>query len=529
MPPKPMMKLKNNYWFLSLATGVLMWLAWPPFFTAPIVFIGFLPLFILQQQVQQHKEKNLIFWFYTFVAMLVWNLLTTWWVYYASPAAVAAFVLNAALMTLPWLGFHFTRKVYGDKLAFPAFVFYWLAFEYLHLNWQISWPWLTLGNVFASLPNMVQWYEYTGFLGGTLWVLVVNILVFKLITNYTKTAAVNLSLTILLPLIGSYIILNTLDTNQNPKDAVQVSVIQPNMDPYTDKFGGKTPQEQLQIMLQLAEESLTPQTRVVIFPETSLTQQIDEDAINNDLAVQQLRSFCRKHKVSVLTGADTYYIFKQGEKLTSTVRKQGDVYYDSYNTALLIDSTENIQVYHKSKLVPGVESLPYPALFKPIEKLFDLGGTSGSLGIQDDAEVFTTQDSLRLAPIICYESVYGHWVSSYVRQKADLLCIITNDGWWRDTPGYRQHLLYARLRAIEMRRNIARSANTGISAFINYKGEIEAKTKWWVPAQLNKTIYLRKELTWYARNGDYIGKIGAWLGIFIFLSTIVKRITRKGY
>lgn len=528
-----MKKLTHNYWFLSLSAGLLLWLAWPPLATSPLVFIGFVPLLWLQHLSQQHQEKNRIFWFYSYMALLLWNILTTWWVWFASPAgAILAIVLNALLMSLPWLGFHITRKTFGDKLAYPALIFYWLGFEYLHLNWQVSWPWLTLGNAFASLPNMVQWYQYTGFLGGSLWVLLINVLVFKLITNYTRSKTIGLSVAVLFPLISSYIILNNLDDTKDISDTDKVStlVIQPNIDPYTEKFGSKTPEEQFAIMMQLAQDNITPKTRLVVFPETALTRSIDEAAINQSFAIIQLRNFCKQHKVSILTGADTYYFFRPKEKLTATARKYNDdLYYDAYNTALLIDSTDSVQVYHKSKLVPGVEQLPYPTIFRPLEEVFSLGGTSGSLGIQDDAEVFTTVDGLKIAPIICYESVYGDWVGSYVRQEANLLCIITNDGWWRNTPGYRQHLQYARLRAIETRRNIARSANTGISAFINYKGEIESETQWWVPAYLSSTTNLKTEMTWYAKNGDYIGKIGAWLAVMLLLSTFVKGRTKKGY
>lgn len=528
-----MIKLTNNYWFLTLSAGLLLWLAWPPLPTAPLIFIGFLPFLWLQHKAQKEGTKNVVYWFHTYMGLLVWNILTTYWVWHASEiGAVMAIALNALLMSLPWLFYHITRKTFGDKLAIPALVFYWLGFEYLHLNWQVSWPWLTVGNVFASTPNMAQWYEYTGFMGGSLWVLAVNILVYKLIINYTRANTIKLSVVVLLPILVSYAILYSLDQQDGmrEKDRVNTSIIQPNIDPYKDKFGGKTPQEQLDIMLRLAEESITPKTRLVVFPETSLTQQIDETALNEHTAIIQIRAFCKKHNVTVLTGADTYYFFKKGEEITLTARKyQDDIYYDAYNTALLIDTTDSIQVYHKSKLVPGVEQLPYPSLFRPLEKMFALGGTSGSLGIQDDAEIFTTHDGIKVAPIICYESVYGDWVGSYVRQGADLLCIITNDGWWKNTPGYNQHLQYARLRAIEMRRNIVRSANTGISAFINYKGETEVETEWWVEAQLNKTTSLKRELTWYAKTGDYIGKLSAWLAVMLLLATFVKARTKKGY
>jgi apolipoprotein N-acyltransferase len=149
-----------------------------------------------------------------------------------------------------------------------------------------------------------------------------------------------------------------------------------------------------------------------------------------------------------------------------------------------------IQIYHKSKLVPGVEKMPWPAVFKYIEKFaIDLGGISGSLGMQEERVAFFTQDKKFAAgPIVCYESVYGEYVGEYVKKGANFLAIITNDGWWGDTPGYRQHLQYGALRAIETRRSIVRSANTGITATINQKGEIENKTLWWKEAAIKTTL-----------------------------------------
>ena len=104
--------------------------------------------------------------------------------------------------------------------------------------------------------------------------------------------------------------------------------------------------------------------------------------------------------------------------------------------------------------------------------LIDFGGLSYSRGYQDYRTVFKSNTGTKVAPIICYESIYGEYVSEYVRNGANLLAIITNDGWWNNTEGHKQHLSYARLRSIETRKNIVRSANTGISAVINYRGEI---------------------------------------------------------
>ncbi len=120
--------------------------------------------------------------------------------------------------------------------------------------------------------------------------------------------------------------------------------------------------------------------------------------------------------------------------------------------------------------------MPYFTLLRPLARLVDrFGGIAGSLGTSDSPEVMVSPEQIRIAPSICYESIYGDYTREFTLQGASLLFIMTNDGWWRDTPGYRQHKQYARLRAIETRRSIARSASTGISAFINHAGKPSRK------------------------------------------------------
>ena len=141
-------------------------------------------------------------------------------------------------------------------------------------------------------------------------------------------------------------------------------------------------------------------------------------------------------------------------------------------------SKQNIpQIYHKSKLVVGVENMPFKKILEPLigNTLIDLGGSVLSRATQKNREVFFTDQGWKIAPLICYESVYGEYVTEYVRNGAQALAIITNDGWWSESQGYKQHLSYAKLRAVETRKNIIRSANTGSSAVINFRGEIIKK------------------------------------------------------
>jgi apolipoprotein N-acyltransferase len=105
--------------------------------------------------------------------------------------------------------------------------------------------------------------------------------------------------------------------------------------------------------------------------------------------------------------------------------------------------------------------------------------------------------------------------------------MITNDGWWKNTPGYRHHFNFSPLRAIECRRDLVRVANTGISALIDARGVVMARTAWWQKATLKGRIHLREGRTFFARHGDYLGRISMVLGILLIGCAIVRAYVRK--
>ena len=194
----------------------------------------------------------------------------------------------------------------------------------------------------------------------------------------------------------------------------------------------------------------------------------------------------------------------------------------------MLDTSIKFDLYHKSKLVPGVEKMPYPKIFGFLEKLtINLGGTSGSLGEQKEASVFKVNDSLTIAPIICYESVFGEYLGNFVNKGADLMVIMTNDGWWGTSNGYKQHVNYAVLRAIELRKFIVRAANTGISCFIDPSGQIIQQTPFWVSTSSKHKLQITKQQTFYAKNGDFIGRIGLFASVIFIFLLISKKISGK--
>lgn len=531
-------RFSDRFLFLLPAiSGLMLSMAWPANGFVPLVLIAWVPLLFAEEVCLDNdarKSRKFVF-LSTYFGFFVFNLLTTWWVKYASFfGAVAAIFCNALFMSLVFLLFHELRRrgLKGFKSYVPL-VLFWVSFEHLHMDWDLSWPWLTMGNALAGMPLLAQWYEFTGVLGGTIWILSVNVaalyVLFSILSyaqrQRMKKRIVMVSTVAVVPVLLSVWMYYSYSENDKPVDVV---VIQPNVDPYNEKFSGLTERQQLDRILLLADSVLSNSTDsipdFIVAPETALPSGMWEEELDAHPQSRRIVEYLNfKQGSGLVIGAATNALYPDIHNRSHTARKflDAEIWYDSYNTGLFYGCGAGIQKHHKSKLVPGVEKMPFPALFKHLEGLaIDLGGITGSLGMQDHPSVFRdTCKELTVAPVICYESIYGDYLSQYIRDGAGLIFIITNDGWWDDTPGYRQHQAYARLRAIEFRRSIARSANTGISCFIDQKGDVSQATQWWVPDAIRQSINYNQTLTFYAKHGDYLGTISL-MGSIVFLLSV---------
>ncbi len=500
---------------LCLASALLLVFSWPSDGFPFLIFFAFVPLFSI---VENAPNKKQVF-FYSLLVFVLWNFGTTYWIYHASLfGVIAAILVNSILMSTVILLFSVVRSKFNDRRAWWALITFWLSFEYLHFNWDLSWPWLTLGNAFSTYTSIIQWYEYTGVLGGSLWILLFNVVVYHSFKNKKVYRLPFIVLT--LPFL-----LNIFIGAEEKGQEVNVVVVQPNIDPYFEKFDGLSSLEQLEKLIELVEPELDSTVDYLIGPETAIVDGLWENKIEYSNEIIRLRKLIDKYpQLSIIVGATTFKVYDSSDEISKTARKfiDSENYYDVYNSAISVQK-DDLSIYHKSKLVQGVEFTPFSFLLDNFEFLtIDLGGISGSLGTQDYREVF--RGKANVAPIICYESIFGEFTSEYVRNGSDLFTIITNDGWWKDTPGYKQHLNYASLRAIECRRPIARSANTGISAFIDIKGKIHQPTLWDEEVVIKKTLVTNSDITFYVRFGDYIGRISAFIAVmFISFSLAVRR------
>jgi apolipoprotein N-acyltransferase len=520
----------SNY-ILSVVGSLLLWAAWPTSSFTFLIFFALIPLLAVEDNVASSKK----FFGYTYLHMLLWNALTTWWIYHASAVGAAmAIFLNSLIMCVPWLLAHGIKKRMGRWVGYISLIAFWLSFEFFHHRWELSWPWLTLGNAFAMQPNWVQWYSSTGTTGGSLWILLTNILAYSIVTEYrsngrTKNYFVSLASLLLLLiapiLVSKNILSNYVEKERFDRGAVKnVVVVQPNIDPYDEKFTAGSQQEQVQKFLFLTEQKIDTNTALVVWPETAIAVPVWEDQITTDSYYQPIWEFLKQHpRLSLLTGISSFKNYGSDKKnATATARfsKEENIYYDVFNAAVMMRPDGSYQFYHKAKLVPGVETLPSSLLW--LGSVFEgFGGTSGTLG--RDKERLAIPDAQHYyvaAPVICYESIYSDYITGYIRKGANLLTIMTNDGWWDNTQGHKQHMNYARLRAIETRRWIARSANTGISCFIDPVGSVHQPRLWDTVASIKMNIEPLQKQTFFVQHGDYISRIFNVASVIFFLILI---------
>jgi apolipoprotein N-acyltransferase len=526
---------------LSITGGILSGLAWTGWCSGLILLLSFVPFFLIENHLFDNRKKYSInaFFIYLLPGFVIFSIIAIGWMRVASITGAIAVIMGLSfLMSFAlWLS-HVARIRSGNTVGIISLFSFWLGYEFLSLNVNIVSPWLNLGNGLAKDIAFIQWYEITGTAGGTIWILASNLLLTTFLiksterkTGYKLYLALWLSF-VVTPTVISLIRYNTIIYNQTIPE--EVVIVQPNVDPYTQKF--KVPfKEQLSNAIFLAETEATYKTRWIITPETTVDDPVNLNDLNNDNYVKMIRELVSKFpSASVVSGMVTYRIYPPMEEApTISARKTDDtgLYSDHFNSALKIDTGRGIEVYHKSKLVPGIEMQFSTGPGRFIASILPkLGGTKWGYGIQEKREVFVNNvTKTKIAPIICYESVFGKYVTEYVENGANALFIITNDGWWKNTYGYKQHLSYASLRAIETRRPVARSGNTGISCIINIRGETGDETEWWTGDVIKGDIFPESGITPYVRYGDYLLRIGTLITIIIISVIFIAIPARKKF
>jgi apolipoprotein N-acyltransferase len=521
---------KIPIWILPILSILFYYISWNPISLWPFIFLFPLPMLLF---LQKGYEKNIANWkmkISVISALLLVNTVLTLWVSNAHwSGTLAAGIVNTILMTTPFiLANRYIRK---GQFKFTSFIFIlsFVSLEYLQNFWDLTWHWFNLGNTLSSAPGIIQWYQFTGVHGGSFWILSFSVLVYLYIN---KANLFKILISFLLINI-SVLFLNLNTTKPNNKNPLVKSIIyQPNLDAYHQKFDIPL-STQIKDFINYLPKDSSQEDIYVFLPETFLHRRINTKNIQDDKYVKYFQELLPHENIYILSGASMIKtnlnksdLHHKGVRHNPYTKNN----YISYNSALLFNKKTIFGHYHKSKLVAGVETTPFKSfleiLFTNVFQL-DLGGVSGDLGVNSEA-INLTNGKIHIAPTICFESTFSDYTTSFTNKKNDLISIITNDDWWGNTAGHKQHFEIAKIRAIENNKWVVRSANTGISGIINNKGEVIEKLDYKKGGIITQNVMLHSSPSFYAKNGNILARLCIFVCVLLILQLEVV-ILRKLY
>ena len=510
----PMGHNRIRPWVLPVCSGLLLALAFPCHPQHPLAFLfsGNWAYVALAPLLWQLVGDGFRTAFYRgWLAGFVFNLLTLYWVAYTQgggPAVVGGTLLLATYLGLfvgAFLGVQNLLVAQWGRVALAATPFLWTATEYLMSLGELGFPWLLLGHSQAASPSVIQYATWTGVYGVSFWLALTNLLVTRALQadRDRLRSVLALSGAILLPYLHGVAVID--GSGEEAAETVRVAVVQPNLS-RQDKWGSGGLERSFDTLEALTRSAGTASPDLVVWPETALPCYL---GLRPECSTR-LESLIEQINVPLLTGASDYDL-ERGEP---------------YNSAFYYrPNSSRVQKYAKMHLVPFGERTPYRdsiALFRDI----DWTALTGDLGPAEFARGETTtlfdHPTAPFGVLICFESAFPDLVRRSVNGGARLLVNITNDSWFGPTAGPFQHAQLAVLRAVENRVPIARSANTGVSMFVDSFGRTHDTTEIFTRTFASRDLTVGSEQTFYTRNGDFFAQAVLLLAIAATLIAFVQ-------
>jgi apolipoprotein N-acyltransferase len=516
---------------LSLLSGVLLAISAIPSKVWFLNFVALVPLLFAAQLALRRKKS---FWAFSGCVLLAMSVFYLWVGFWVLKTANLGFLLGI-LIILPFLLLLSPYALMLKKSIRVAplyFITAWLSAEYIQNFFELGSPFFNLGHSLGAAPKLIQWYEYTGAAGGTLWILFVNILLYKLIKTFIektgkwKKPTIYVLSALLLPMVLSLAIYFTYEEKGNN---VEVLVVHPSTDNSDVKYR-KNIYELMDIYLDIALPHITGNTDYVVLPETAITNTGWVEDYNRNLVFQHwFERTAQFPNLKLITGAIAYEAIPDVEKIKHYEKIPGIRYsenyktwYYTYNAALQLEQNSPVQIRVKDKLVPFQEYAPYPTV---LPRLSPVGIDFQFSSREKNRQVFTSDNRRKTAALICYEVVYGNLFARAARQGAEAFFVLLNEGWYEDPKVPRQFLQLSVIRAIENRRSIAHSSNMGISAVINQKGDVVGQIESKKAGLIVKNLILNKQCIIASCLENYIGALSlAVLEIILIIQIVLNKI-----
>ncbi|UCE18760.1 MAG: apolipoprotein N-acyltransferase [Gemmatimonadota bacterium] len=503
----PQQAMDRRFFLLSLSSGFLLALSFPPLKLGYLAWVGLVPLlFLIDQEIPTTTALK-----YGYLTGFFFNLGTIYWIAWDTEPGLLI-IVSATLAVVLILSLYFVvftfffrilRKKFGNY-ALLSVPFLWTAIEYLRSLGVLAFPWTSLAYSQSYYLSFIQMSSITSAYGVSFWVVTLNVTFYILIKKGLKWKAsfvILMVLTVILAL--SYWYGRSILSRELPDADLQVAAVQGNIDPKV-KWDERYRQHNFNVYIQMTKENFETKTELVVWPETAIPFHLAYEKEFRDV-IQKLTDTLN---VPILTGVP-HYTFDPNRD------------YVFHNSAFLFNPNQaGFQEYAKMHLVPFSEHTPFVE-FLPFLREMHFGQSDFTPGIE--YTLFQLPQG-KFAVLICFESIFPELVREFVNQGAQFLVNITNDAWFGKTSSPYQHARIAVFRAVENRIGIARCANTGVSMFVDPYGRVSEETEIFTEQMVTGGVVFKKEETFYTKYGNIFSEVCVVVSVgWLLLSIFIKK------
>ncbi len=514
----PRLADQYNSPFWVLISGVLLGLSFPPFPLYGLAWIALVPILIRWSRLP-------LGWMLlreTYSTFLVMAAIAGHWVLFHEQALTAltsglGLLLVPIPMTLPFILSALVKRRFGTLVGFTSLVAMWLSMEFIMTHGPAALPWLLLGNTQAEAMLFNQVADMTGVGALTLWLWLVNGAVFWVMDARALPLRVGYGIA-LAALIAAPVVYGIwrLPQLEAPAGHVSVGIVQPAVAP--KQWADVTSGERVNLLASLSNVMLLRaaservHAELLLWPETSLP--VYYDARRQRELYSRLDAWAADRDVALLTGAITRYDSAPALTVEPVVAKRYAQVTPYYNSALLFNAADQTQQYDKIHMIPFAERVPLVEWRVALAALGVASGGVGAYGLGQQETLFQVNEH-RFGSLICYESLFGDHARRLAKQGAEFLVVLSQDGWWGESAGYKQHFALSRLRAVETRRTVIMNAVTGESGLVHSDGSVQSTAGWMEQSAEIVSVPTLHAQTYYTQHGDWVGRYG------LFVSTVV--------
>jgi len=527
---------KSSERFLLVLSGILFGISFPPFpfpITLSIFFFLIPYLFAIKNKTSLAEINKS-----SYLTFLTLSVITLYWVgswqskadpFLMIGGGVLLFFYPAVLLIISTL-FYLTKKIFGNNISLWLLPIHWITVEYLLTLTDLKFPWLTLGHSLAKFTAFIQVADLIGSYGLSLIILYINVILFKAAENFSQSFSKSIRLVLVSILIFCVIIFYGFIkiNNSTQQKTIKVGIVQPNLDPWEKwQTGGLT--DLLNDYFELSDTCIKQGAKIVIWPETALPVYLL--SAEYDYLKDSIYSYVRNNNIHLLTGMPDFRTYFENPPTDAKKSQNSDYYFTTYNSILLFNPiSKEIQKYGKMHLVPLGEKVPFVESLPFLGDFFKWNVGISSWNTGRDTTIFNLvidNDTIKLAGLVCFESVFPSFVSEFAKRGAEFLVVVTNDSWYGNSSGPYQHKEFAALRAVENRKAVVRCANGGISCLIDQFGRTIYETQMFTKESFVVDVPIVKQSSFYSENPDIIPILASAFSIWIIGLNILSKVKKS--